>query len=163
METRASRQTDAVCFAIRSQADLSVATSEQWTDSQGERQERVQWHQVAVFQQAAVEFAERNIRKGDMVMVEGQIKTRSYNKDGDTRYVTEIVVRPYNGQLTSSPRKTRSPRDRPSNLSSGNRVKAAHRDAAKSRPPFTALAAIWLVIDRRQLRMHQGVSLALYG
>jgi single-strand DNA-binding protein len=83
--------------------NLRIATSEQWKDrNSGERQERTEWHNVAVFQEGAIAFAEQYLRKGSKVFVEGQLQTRKWqDQQGNDRYTTEITVRPYNGQLTS--------------------------------------------------------------
>jgi single-strand DNA-binding protein len=83
--------------------NLRIATSEQWKDrNSGERQERTEWHSVAVFQESAISFAEQYLRKGSKVFVEGQLQTRKWqDQQGNDRYTTEITVRPYNGQLTS--------------------------------------------------------------
>jgi single-strand DNA-binding protein len=79
-------------------ARLSIATTEQWT-SGGTRQEKTDWHIVALFKKAAVTFAERNLKKGDLVIVEGRLENRSYQKDGQTNHVTEIAVREGRGDI----------------------------------------------------------------
>lgn len=80
---------------------FSVATSESWTEkSSGERKERVQWHNISIFNDALAEVAERYLTKGAKVYVEGQLETRSWTKDGQTHYATDIVLRPYNGTIT---------------------------------------------------------------
>ena len=82
--------------------NLRIATSEQWKDKSGERQERTEWHTVAVFQEPAINFAEQYLRKGAKVYVEGQLQTRKWqDQQGNDRYSTEIAIRPFNGQLTS--------------------------------------------------------------
>ena len=83
--------------------ELRIATSEQWKDrTSGERQERTEWHTVKVFQENAANFAERYLRKGSKVFVEGQLETRKWqDQSGQDRYSTEVVIRPFNGQLTS--------------------------------------------------------------
>jgi single-strand DNA-binding protein len=73
-------------------ARLSIATTEQWT-SGGERQEKTDWHTAMAFKRAAVAFAERTLKKGDLVIVEGRLENRSYQKEGQTHHVTEIAVR----------------------------------------------------------------------
>ena len=82
-------------------ANLRVATSETWTDrSTNERQERTQWHTVAVFNQASVTYAERYLKKGSRVYVEGKLQTRSWDdQSGQKQYRTEVVVSPIGGQL----------------------------------------------------------------
>lgn len=73
-------------------ATLSVATSDAWTDKQGERQERTEWHRVVLWDKTA-ELAQRYLSKGRKVYVEGRIQTRSWDdeKTGQKRYSTEIV------------------------------------------------------------------------
>lgn len=82
-------------------ANLRVATSETWTDrSTNEKQERTQWHTVAVFNQASVTYAERYLKKGSRVYVEGKLQTRSWDdQSGQKQYRTEVVVNPIGGQL----------------------------------------------------------------
>jgi single-strand DNA-binding protein len=72
-------------------ASFVVATSEKYTDKSGQKQEQTEWHNVKFFGKLA-EVCEKWLKKGSKVMVEGKITTRSYeNKDGETKYVTEIV------------------------------------------------------------------------
>jgi single-strand DNA-binding protein len=72
-------------------ARVSIATTEQWM-SGGARQEKTDWHTPVLFKKAAVTFAERNLKKGDLVIVEGRLENRSYQKEGQTHHVTEIAV-----------------------------------------------------------------------
>jgi single-strand DNA-binding protein len=73
--------------------NLSVATSETWNDKNtGQKQEKTEWHRAVAFGKQA-EILERYLKKGDQVYLEGQLQTRSYDKDGQTHYATEIVVR----------------------------------------------------------------------
>ena len=71
--------------------NFSMATSENWTDKQGEKQERVEWHRVCVFGKQA-EILEKYLQKGSQVYIEGRLQTRSYDKEGQTHYTTEVVV-----------------------------------------------------------------------
>jgi len=82
--------------------NLRIATSEQWKDrNSGERQERTEWHTVAIFSEGLVSVAERYLRKGSKVYVEGQLQTRKWqDQSGNDRYSTEIVLRGFNGTLT---------------------------------------------------------------
>ena len=82
--------------------NLRLATTENWKDkSSGERREKTEWHSVAIFQEGAANYAESYLKKGSKVFVEGQIETRKWqDKDGNDRYSTEVVVRPYSGSLT---------------------------------------------------------------
>ena len=72
-------------------ATLSIATSDQWKDKQGEKQERTEWHRVIMFGRLA-EIARDYLKKGATVYIEGRIQTRKYNnKSGNERYITEVV------------------------------------------------------------------------
>jgi single-strand DNA-binding protein len=74
-------------------AKFPVATSERWTDQQGQKQERTEWHNVVVWGKQA-ETCGQYLAKGRQVFVEGSIRSRQYDdKDGNKRYITEIVAR----------------------------------------------------------------------
>lgn len=83
-------------------ANLRIATSETWKDrNTGERQERTEWHSVAIFSEGLVGVVERYLRKGSKVYVEGQLQTRKWqDQSGNDRYSTEVVIRGMNGTLT---------------------------------------------------------------
>jgi single-strand DNA-binding protein len=82
--------------------NLRVATSEQWKDrNTGERRERTEWHSVAIFSEPLARIAEQYLRKGSKVYLEGQLETRKWqDQSGQDRYSTEVVLRPYKGELT---------------------------------------------------------------
>ena len=82
--------------------NLRIATSETWKDkNSGERQEKTEWHTVAIFSEGLVNVAERFLRKGSKVFIEGQLQTRKWqDQTGNDRYSTEVVLRGYNGTLT---------------------------------------------------------------
>ncbi len=82
--------------------NLNLATSETWRDKQsGDRQERTEWHKVVIFNENLADVAERFLRKGSKVYVEGQLQTRKYtDKDGAEKYTTEVVLQRYRGELT---------------------------------------------------------------
>lgn len=72
--------------------NLSLATSEQWTDKQtGQKVEKTEWHRVSMFGKVA-EIAGQYLRKGSQVYIEGKLQTREWEKDGIKRYTTEIIV-----------------------------------------------------------------------
>jgi len=81
-------------------ANLSLATSESWKDKNtGERREKSEWHRVVIFGPLA-EIAEKYLRKGSKVYVEGQIQTRKWtDQSGQDKYTTEIVLQRYRGEL----------------------------------------------------------------
>src|SRR5215467_5875575 len=82
--------------------NLSVATSETWRDkSSGERKEKTEWHRVVIFNKNLAEVAEKYLRKGSKVYVEGSLQTRKWtDKDGQEKYSTEIVLQNFRGELT---------------------------------------------------------------
>jgi single-strand DNA-binding protein len=92
---------------------LSVATSERWKDrNSGERKERSEWHKVVIFNPALTEVAEKYLRKGSKVYVEGQLQTRKWQDNaGVDRYSTEIVLQRFNGTLTLLDKNERQDRD----------------------------------------------------
>ena len=83
-------------------ANFSIATSENWKDrNTGERRERTEWHNVSITNEALVRVAEQYLKKGSKVYVEGQLETRKWqDQTGNDRYTTEVVLRPYRGELT---------------------------------------------------------------
>jgi single-strand DNA-binding protein len=82
--------------------NLSLATSETWRDkSSGERKEKTEWHRVVIFNKNLAEVAEKYLRKGAKVYVEGSLQTRKWtDKDGAEKYSTEIVLQNFRGELT---------------------------------------------------------------
>jgi len=82
--------------------NLSIATSESWRDkSSGEKKERTEWHRVVIFSEGLAKVAETYLRKGSKVYLEGQLQTRKWqDQSGQDRYTTEVVLRPYRGELT---------------------------------------------------------------
>ena len=82
-------------------ATLNMATSETWRDrASGERKERTEWHRVAIFNDRLVEVAEKYLRKGSKIYVEGQLQTRKWqDQSGNDRYSTEIVLQKFRGEL----------------------------------------------------------------
>src|SRR4051812_29807851 len=80
---------------------LSVATSERWKDQSGQQQERTEWHRVVIFNERLAEIAERYLRKGNPVYLEGTLQTRKWtDQGGQERYATEVVVPRFRGELT---------------------------------------------------------------
>lgn len=94
-EVRSSANGEKIC-------NLTVATGESWTDkASGERKERTEWHRVVVFNDRITDVAEKYLRKGSKVYVEGQLQTRKWtDKDGTDRYQTEVVISRFKGELT---------------------------------------------------------------
>jgi len=80
---------------------LRIATSERYKDREGQQQERTEWHAVSIFNEKLGEIAEKYLKKGSEVYIEGQIETRKWqDKDGQDRYSTEIVLRQFRGELS---------------------------------------------------------------
>ncbi len=82
--------------------NFSVATSESWKDkATGERKENTQWHRVVVFNQGLVNVCKNYLKKGSKVYIEGQLETRKWtDQSGVEKYTTEVVLRPFRGELT---------------------------------------------------------------
>src|SRR5258706_12896971 len=82
--------------------NLSIATSESWRDkASGERKEKTEWHRVVIFNKNLAEVAEKYLKKGAKVYVEGQLQTRKWtDKDGAEKYSTEVVLQNFRGELT---------------------------------------------------------------
>ena len=93
-EIRSLNSGDKVC-------NLSVATSESWRDkATGEKKEKSEWHRVVIFNDNLVTVAERYLRKGSKVYIEGQLQTRKWtDSSGQEKYSTEIVLQKFRGEL----------------------------------------------------------------
>ena len=83
-------------------ANFSIATSEQWKDKRsGERMEKTEWHNISVFNDGLVGVVERYVKKGQKLYIEGKLQTRKWqDRDGNDRYMTEVVLQGYGGTLT---------------------------------------------------------------
>ncbi|WP_184474960.1 single-stranded DNA-binding protein [Rhizorhapis suberifaciens] len=81
--------------------NIRIATSENWKDrNSGERKERTEWHSVAIFSEGLANVAERFLRKGSKVYVEGQLRTRKWqDQQGQDRYTTEVVLQGFDAKL----------------------------------------------------------------
>lgn len=93
-ETRSFSNGGKVC-------NIRIATSETWKDrNSGERKERTEWHTVAIFSEGLVSVAERYLRKGSKVYIEGQLRTRKWqDQQGQDRYTTEVVLQGFDAKL----------------------------------------------------------------
>ena len=93
--------------------NLRIATSETWKDKQsGDKKERTEWHSVAIFNEPLGKIAEQYLRKGSTVYIEGQLETRKWqDQSGADKYSTEIVLRPFRGELTLLGGKSEGGRD----------------------------------------------------
>ena len=83
-------------------ANLSIATSDRWKDkATGEQREKTEWHRVVIFNEQLVGVVERFVKKGSKLYLEGQIETRKWTDEaGKDNYSTEVVLRPYRGEIT---------------------------------------------------------------
>jgi len=83
-------------------ANLNLATSESWRDrNSGERKERTEWHRVVIFNENLVTIAEKYLRKGSKIYVEGALQTRKWtDQQGQEKYSTEVVLQRFRGELT---------------------------------------------------------------
>jgi single-strand DNA-binding protein len=80
--------------------NMRVATSEQWKDRDGNRQERTEWHRVVIFNENLGRVAKSYLRKGSKVYLEGQIQTRKWtDQSGQDKYTTEVVLQRFRGEL----------------------------------------------------------------
>src|SRR6187399_2192760 len=80
--------------------NMRVATSEQWKDKDGNRQERTEWHNVVIFNENLGRVAKSYLKKGSKVYLEGQIQTRKWqDQSGQDKYSTEVVLQRFRGEL----------------------------------------------------------------
>ncbi|RIJ28615.1 single-stranded DNA-binding protein [Henriciella mobilis] len=82
--------------------NLRIATSETWKDKNtGERREKTEWHNVAIFSEGLVRIAQQYLKKGSKVYIEGKLQTRKWqDQNGQDRYTTEVVLQGFDGTLT---------------------------------------------------------------
>ena len=82
--------------------NFTLATSETWNDrASGERKEKTEWHNVVIRNEKLGEIAERYLKKGAKVYIEGSIQSRKYqDQSGQDKYITEVIVGPFRGELT---------------------------------------------------------------
>ena len=83
-------------------ANFSVATSETWKDkATGEKKEKTEWHRVSILNDNLINVVENYVKKGSKLYIEGQLETRKWtDQSGAEKYSTEVVLRPYRGELT---------------------------------------------------------------
>ena len=90
-------------------ANLAVATSESWTDkTTGQKQEKTEWHRVLIFGRLA-DIAQKYLHKGSKVYIEGQLRTRKWDKNGVDQYTTEVVLSGFNSILQMLNKVTEEP------------------------------------------------------
>ena len=116
-------------------ANMNLATSETWTDkSTGEQKENTEWHRVVLFGKLA-EVAGEYLRKGAQVYIEGQLRTRSWEDNGITRYVTEILVKTTGTMqmLGSAPQQNAQVQPQPQQNGQSQSADATKKGSAKTK------------------------------
>lgn len=78
-------------------ATMSLATSKRWKDKDGEKKEKTSWHRIVVYNKNLAEIVEKYFRKGNCIYVEGELDQREYEKDGEKRTITEVLLSGFNG------------------------------------------------------------------
>lgn len=80
---------------------LSLATSKRWKDKDGNQKEKTAWHRIVVYHKQSAEFAQKYLKKASFVYVEGELDQREYEKDGEKRHITEVLLQGFSCQLMS--------------------------------------------------------------
>lgn len=133
---------------------IRLATSQIWNDQAGQRQERTDWHRVVFFRNLA-EIAADHLKKGNKIYVEGSLRYQQWDKEGERRYTTEIVVndlqlldringsgddKGQNGKSAGKPKQNRSPSSKSSSGSQqhrGQSTQSQSTDSTQSAHAFT--------------------------
>jgi len=84
-------------------ANFSLATSMKWTDAQGIKKEETEWHNIVVYGKP-VDIVEQYVRKGDLLFVEGRSRTRAYKDNCTEKYIHEVIVQGFEGQVKMFPK-----------------------------------------------------------
>tara|TARA_R100000656_G_scaffold33658_1_gene28937 strand:+ start:791 stop:1234 length:444 start_codon:yes stop_codon:yes gene_type:complete len=94
-------------------ANLAVATNESWTDkTTGQKVEKTEWHRVVIFGRLA-DIAQKYLHKGSKVYIEGQLRTRSWDQNGEKKYTTEVVLSGFSSVLQMLNKVTGEPQGEP--------------------------------------------------
>jgi len=122
----------------RAIVNLSLATTESWKDkATGDRKEKTEWHRVVIFNDGLAKVAEKYLKKGSTVYIEGQLQTRKWvNKEGVDQYSTEIVLQNFRGEMVLLGGKGEASDDRPSQRASVAPKKAAIDEDLDDSIPF---------------------------
>lgn len=117
-------------------ANLNLATTESWKDkATGERKERTEWHRIVIWTEGLVSVVEKYLSKGDKIMIEGQLQTRKWEKDGQDHYSTEIVLQGFNASMIMLSTKRDGDDDRGGGRQSDNRSASSGRPRSNA-PAF---------------------------
>jgi single-strand DNA-binding protein len=100
-------------------ASFSLATSDNYKDKQGEWQSKTEWHNIVVFNENLIDHTVPKLKKGSKVYLQGKLTTRSYEKDGDTKYLTEVVVDKFSQEIILLSGDASSPAMQPAGSPSG--------------------------------------------
>ena len=118
--------------------NFTLATSESWNDkASGDRKERTEWHRVVVFNERIADVAERYLKKGQKIYVEGSLQTRKWtDQSGQDKYTTEVVIPRFKGELImlGGPNETAG---RTGGQSDGDRGNGGQRSASPRREAAT--------------------------
>jgi len=125
---------------------LNVATSESWKDrNSGERKEKTEWHRVVIFNDRVADVAERYLKKGSKVYIEGALQTRKWtDQSGAEKYTTEVVIGKFKGELTLLDGRSEGGGGGAYDQSGGDSEYAAPRQQTPAaRPPASGGGAGW--------------------
>ncbi len=119
---------------------FSVATNETWTDkNSGERKDKTEWHKVVIWNEHIQKVAEKYIRKGSMVYIEGALQTRKWkDQSGNDKYTTEVVLQKFRGELTMLSSTRRDEDDGGDGYSSGGYPEDQGRGRASQKDDFSS-------------------------
>ena len=117
---------------------ISLATSENWKDKMtGERKDRTEWHRVIIFNERLSEVAERYLKKGSKIYVEGQLQTRKWtDNNGQERYSTEVILGKFRGELTMLDGRSGGASDGLGAMDGGDEFSPMGAPSGKSSPSF---------------------------
>lgn len=117
-------------------ASFSLATSERWTDKQGQKQEKSEWHNIVVFG-GLVKIIKSYVKKGSKLYIEGKIQTRKWqDKDGNDRYTTEVVLQGFNANLQLLDSNNQSTGQQQHNEAKSNGYQPQEDDIESDEVPF---------------------------
>ena len=118
--------------------NLSIATSESWRDkASGERKEKTEWHRVVIFNKNLADVAEKYLRKGSKVYLEGALQTRKWtDKDGAEKYSTEIVLQNFRGELVMLDGRNEGGGGAPGRIGASDAPATFQRDEMEDEIPF---------------------------
>jgi single-strand DNA-binding protein len=113
-------------------ANFSLATNETYKDRTGEKQDRTDWHNIQVGIPGLVKLVQQYFKKGDVMYLEGKLRTREYEKEGQKRYVTEVQAE----SIRFLPKNSGAPQDGSNATSPSHANEASAEDFIASDSPF---------------------------